>query len=111
MLSLTSLEKIVFLLVENYYSCGSGRVGWSGGRVGWLDNLEIMLNSVQLSWKLTELGNCLVKNILTRQVDRDILNTQFFKVTGLLLKNWVCHAHLNFKIQKGVAGTIFELRS
>ena len=30
---------------------GSGRV------VGWLDNLEIMLNSVQLSWKLTELGN------------------------------------------------------
>ena len=36
---------------------GSGRVVGSGGRVGWLDNLEIMLNSVQLSWKLTELGN------------------------------------------------------
>ena len=32
-----------------------GRVG--SGRVGWLDNWEIMLNSVQLSWKLTELGN------------------------------------------------------
>ena len=47
------------LLVENYYSCGSGGrvVGWSGRVVGWLDNLEIMLNSVQLSWNLTELGN------------------------------------------------------
>ena len=39
-----------------------GRAGWSGwvvgldGRVGWLDNWEIMLNSVQLSWKLTEIG-------------------------------------------------------
>ena len=27
-----------------------------GGWVGWLDNWVIMLNLVQLSWKLTELG-------------------------------------------------------
>ena len=40
-----------------------------------------------------------------------IKNTPFFKVTRLWLKNWACHALLNFKIQKGVAGTIFELRS
>ena len=40
-----------------------------------------------------------------------IKDTQFFKVTRMWLKNWACHALLNFKIQKGVAGTIFELRS
>ena len=39
---------------EIYYSCG--RVVGSGRVVGWLDDLEVMLNSVQLSWKLTELG-------------------------------------------------------
>ena len=39
-----------------------------------------------------------------------IWNTQFFKVTRLWLKNWVCNAHLNFEIQKGVAGTIIELQ-
>ena len=61
MLSLTSLEKIVFYWLKT--TIPAGRVGWSGrvvgsgGRVGWLDNREIMLNSVQLSWKLTELGN------------------------------------------------------
>ena len=58
MLSLTSLEKIVFYWLKT--TIPAGRVGWSGGRVGWLDNLEIMLNSVQLSWKLTELRNYLV---------------------------------------------------
>ena len=35
---------------------GKGRVG-SGRVVGWLDKLEIRLNSVQLCWNLTELGN------------------------------------------------------
>ena len=34
-----------------------GPVGYGSGLAGWLDNLEIMLNSVQLSWNLTELGN------------------------------------------------------
>ena len=29
---------------------------------------------------------------------------QFCKIQRLWLKNWACHAHLNFKIQKGVEG-------
>ena len=37
-----------------------------------------------------------------------IKNTLFFKVTGVWLKNWACHAHLKFKIEMGVAGLIFE---
>ena len=65
MLSLTSLEKIVFYWLKTTIPAGrvgsGGRVVVSGGRVGWLDNLEIMLNSVQLSWKLTELGK--IKNL------------------------------------------------
>ena len=52
MLSLHSLEKIVFYWLETTIPAGRVR----SGRVGWLDNLEIMLNSVQLSWKMTELG-------------------------------------------------------
>ena len=56
MLSLTILGKIVFYWLKTTIPAGRV-VGWSGGRVGWLDNLEIMLNSVQLSWNLTELGN------------------------------------------------------
>ena len=35
-------------------------------------------------------------------------STQFCKIRRLWLKNWACHAHLKFKIQKGVAGSIFE---
>ena len=54
MLSLTILGKIVFYWLKT--TIPAGRV------VGWLDNLEIMLNSVQLSWNLTELGN---KGVLT----------------------------------------------
>ena len=46
----------------------------------------------------------------TNIIWRSLKNTQFFKVTRLWLKNWVCGAHLNFKIQKGVAGTIIELQ-
>ena len=30
-------------------------------------------------------------------------NMQFCKIKRLWLKNWACHAHLKFKIQKGVA--------
>ena len=52
-------------------------VGWSGGRVGWLDNWEIMLNSVQLSWKLTELG----KNFLAQKLRK----LELFKVNLLIL--------------------------
>ena len=36
---------------------GSGGRVRPGGWVRWLDKGVIMLNSVQLSWKLTELGN------------------------------------------------------
>ena len=63
------------MLAEKYYSCGSGsRVVRSGRVVGWLDNLEIMLNSVQLSWKLTELGNFnLISNF-------DLLISQLSKI-------------------------------
>ena len=31
------------------------------------------------------------------------------KIWRVWLKNWVCHALLNFKIKMGVAGSIFEL--
>ena len=55
MLYLTSLEKIVFHWLK--ITIPAGRVvGWSGGRVRWLDNLEMLINSVQLSWSLTELA-------------------------------------------------------
>ena len=37
-----------------------------------------------------------------------IKNTIFFKVTGVWLKNWACHAHLKFKIEMGMAGLVFE---
>ena len=57
MLSITSLEKIVFYWLKTTIPAG---------RVGWLDNLEIMLNSVQLSWKLTELSN----SVAARDVHR-----------------------------------------
>ena len=35
-------------------------------------------------------------------------NKQFCKIKRLWLKNWACHAHLKFKIQKGVASLFFE---
>ena len=35
-------------------------------------------------------------------------NMQFCKIKRLWLKNWACHAHLKFKIQKGVASSFFE---
>ena len=35
-------------------------------------------------------------------------NMQFCKIKRLWLKNWACHAHLKFKIQKGVASLFFE---
>ena len=57
MLSLTILGKIVFYWLKT--TIPAGRVVGSGRVVGWLDNLEIMLNSVQLSWNLTELGKSL----------------------------------------------------
>ena len=34
-----------------------GQVVWSARIAGWLAKLEIRLNSVQLYWKFTELGN------------------------------------------------------
>ena len=46
----------------------------------------------------------------TNIIWRSIKNTQFSKITRLWLKIWVCYAHLNLKIQLGVAGTIFELQ-
>ena len=55
MLYLTSLEKIVFHGLKTTIPAGQV-VGWSGGRVRWLDNLEMLINSVQLSWSLTELA-------------------------------------------------------
>ena len=55
MLYLTSLEKIVFHWLKTTIPAGRV-VGWSGGRVRWLDNLEMLINSVQLSWSLTELA-------------------------------------------------------
>ena len=71
------LEKIVFYWLKTTIPAGrvvgwsGGRVGWSG-RVGWLDNLEIMLNSVQLSWNLTELGKSPCWNIKRyKNVQRD----------------------------------------
>ena len=33
---------------------------------------------------------------------------QFCKIRRLWHKNWACHAHLKFKIQKGVAGLFYE---
>ena len=56
MLSLTSLENIVFHWLKTTISAGRV-VGCSCGWVGWLNNLEMMLNSVQLSWSVTKLGN------------------------------------------------------
>ena len=56
MLYLTSLEKIVFHWLKTTISAGRV-VGWSCGWFGWLNNLEMMLNSVQLSWSVTKLGN------------------------------------------------------
>ena len=35
-------------------------------------------------------------------------NMQFCKIKRLWLKNWACHAHLRFKIQKGVASSFFQ---
>ena len=35
-------------------------------------------------------------------------NTQFFKIWWMLLVNCVRHAHLKFKLQRGVAGLIME---
>ena len=58
-----------------------------------------------LSWQQTGIW----KNG-TNIISRALKNTLFFKVTRLWLKNWVCHTHLNFKIQKGMAGTIIELQ-
>ena len=55
MLYLTSLEKIVFHWLKTTIPAGRV-VGWSGGRVRWPDNLEMLINSVQLSWSLTELA-------------------------------------------------------
>ena len=55
MLSLTSLEKIVFYWLKTTIPAGlvcSGRVRSGGRLVGWLDNLEIRLNSAQLELEL-----------------------------------------------------------
>ena len=38
-----------------------------------------------------------------------IKNLSLTKIWRVWLKNWVCHALLNFKIKMGVAGSIFEL--
>ena len=75
MLSLTSLEKW-FLLVKNYYSCGSGRVGLGGRVVGWLDNLEIMINSVQQGWNWTDLGN-LIKEVCSDMQDQKLISKAY----------------------------------
>ena len=38
-----------------------------------------------------------------------IKNLSLTKIWRLWLNNWVCHALLNFKIEMGLAGSIFEL--
>ena len=43
----------------------------------------------------------------TNIIQRSIKNTYFSKASYVWLKNCACHAHLKFKFQKGVAGTIF----
>ena len=52
MLSLASLEKVVFYWLKTIIT--AGRVVGSGGRVGSLDKMDIRLNSaptgVELSW-------------------------------------------------------------
>ena len=35
-------------------------------------------------------------------------HTYWSQILRFRLKNWACHAHLKFKIQKGVAGSILE---
>ena len=44
----------------------------------------------------------------TNIIWRSIKNTYFSKVSKVWVKNCACHAHLKFRFQKGVAGTIFE---
>ena len=44
----------------------------------------------------------------TNIISRSIWNTYFSKVSLVWLKNYACHALLNFKLQKGVAGSIFK---
>ena len=72
--------------------------------------LGMILNKKISFLEITDFWSEISKND-TNIIWTPIKNTQFFKVTRMWLKNWACHALLNFKIQKGVAGTIFELRS
>ena len=72
--------------------------------------LGMILNKKISFLEITDFWSEISKND-TNIIWTPIKNTQFFKVTRMWLKNWACHALLNFKIQKGVAGTIFELQS
>ena len=56
---------------------------------------------------LSQIPSLISKND-TNIISLFVKNKQFCKLRRLWLKNWACHAHLKFKFQKGVAGTIFE---
>ena len=56
---------------------------------------------------LSQIPSLISKND-TNIISLFVKNKQFCKLRRLWLKNSACHAHLKFKFQKGVAGTIFE---
>ena len=70
---------------------------WGGGDL----NDKIGLSQITDFW----LG--ILKND-TNTIWTSIINTYFTKETGVWLKNWAYHVHLKFKIEKGMAGSIFE---
>ena len=59
--------------------------------------------------KIAEFGLAIPKNG-TNIIWTSIKNTYFFKVARPRLKNWAYHTHLKFRIEMGVAWSIFELR-
>ena len=63
-------------------------------------------NEIGFSW-FTDFWLGISKND-TNIIWTSIKNTLNFKVTGVWLKNWACHAHLKLKIEKGMTGLILK---
>ena len=72
----------------------------------WLHK-ALLVKSLFWLWTVTSIPLWILAND-TNIICLPTKNMQFCKIKRLWLKNWACHAHLKFKIQKGVASSFFE---
>ena len=97
-------------------------LSWILGSIYWIQGCTLnllrflrQLGLFSIGWNSIDLI-ILLKSLLSplgccgkiESVWRSMKDMQFFKFAKLWLKSWACLAHFNFKIEKGMTGSIFE---